>query len=89
MVKAAHNHSLLTIAHALSLEDTLLVLNDGCDGLSHTLFNQAPLPDLIAAYKNKNAFCIATLDAIVSLTGEAKFIAEACAHDKRIAAMIE
>ena len=89
LVAAAHKHHLLAVAHAMSLDDTIAVLEAGVDGLTHTIFDQAPSPALIAAYKKNNAFVIPTLAAINSLTGEGQKLAEDFAMDKRIAAILD
>ena len=83
IVKAAHSHGLITVAHALTLEDTLAVLEAGVDGLSHTFSDQPPTRELIEAYKARNVFCIPTLLVHGSLTGEGAPIAASFANDPR------
>lgn len=70
MVEAAHSHGLITIAHALSLDDTLNVLKSGTDGMAHTFFDKPPMQELLEAYKKNNAFLIPTLCAIATAIGE-------------------
>jgi hypothetical protein len=57
IVNAAHSHNLITVAHALSLSDTLSVLKAGTDGLAHSFCDQAPTKALVDAYK-KNKFLL-------------------------------
>jgi hypothetical protein len=70
VVEAAHSHGLITIAHALSLEDTLTVLKAGTDGMAHTFYDKAPTEELLEAYKKNNAFLIPTLCASATIIGE-------------------
>jgi imidazolonepropionase-like amidohydrolase len=70
VTKAAHDHGLLAIAHATSLEDTLLVLQAGVDALMHAFTDLPPTDELIEAYKKNNAFLVPTLVVDASLTGE-------------------
>lgn len=69
IVKAAHKHKRLAVAHALSLEDTLRMLDAGVDGLAHAC-NEASSNELIQAYKKANAFVIPTLAVQASASGE-------------------
>lgn len=69
VVKSAHRHGLVTVAHATSLSDTILVLNAGVDGLAHQFFDQPHTQELINAYKKHNAFVIPTCTAIASMVG--------------------
>ena len=70
VVKAAHDNGLLAIAHATSLEDTLLVLRAGADALMHCFTDLDPTDELVEAYKKNNAFLVPTLVVCASLTGE-------------------
>lgn len=70
VAKAAHDNGLLAVAHATSLEDTLLVLRAGADALTHCFTDLAPTDELVEAYKMNNAFLIPTLVVCASLTGE-------------------
>ena len=88
VVDAAHRNNLLAVAHALSLDDTVAVLEVGVDGLTHTICDQAPTPAYVAAYKKNNAFVIPTLSVINSLTGEGQKLAEEFAMDDRVAALL-
>ena len=69
VIKSAHEHDLLTFAHATNLRETLLVLEAGVDGLAHQFFDQAHDRELIAAYKKNDALLIPTLTAISSMMG--------------------
>jgi len=76
LVKAAHKHGLLALAHATSLEDTMIVLRAGVDALTHCFTDQAPVDELVAAYKKNNSFLIPTLVVCSSLTGEEQELRE-------------
>ena len=70
VTKATHEHGLLALAHATSLDGTLLVLRAGVDALMHAFTNKAPTDELIEAYKKNNAFLVPTLVVDASMTGE-------------------
>jgi hypothetical protein len=72
IVNAAHPHNLITIAHALSLSDTLAVLKARTDGLAHSFCDQPPTKELVEAYKRNNSFLITTLVVCATMTGEEK-----------------
>ena len=85
LVKAAHDNGLLALAHATSLEDTLLVLRAGADALTHCFTDLEPTDELVEAYKKNNTFLIPTLVVCASLTGEEqelrdRFAAKAAPH---------
>ena len=84
VVNAAHAHGLKVIGHALSLEDTLVILHSGVDGTAHTFFDQAPTDELIRAYRATNAWCCPTLVLAASLTGDAAAETEAFAHHPHV-----
>lgn len=69
IVSASHRHNLLAVAHATNMEDTMLVLHAGVDGLAHTFLDQPPSPELIDLYRSTNAFLIPTLSILASITG--------------------
>ena len=69
VVKAAHKHGLLTVAHATNLRETMLVLEAGVDGLAHQFFDKPHTSRLIEAYKDHKAFVIPTLTAVNSMLG--------------------
>lgn len=69
IVKAAHKHNRLTVAHALSRDDTLRMLDAGVDGVAHAC-NEALSKELVSAFKKSNAFVIPTLVVQASASGE-------------------
>lgn len=84
VIDEAHKAGLITVAHATGLEDTLAILGAGVDGLAHTIIDQPPTEQLIAAYKKNNAHCNPTLCAMGSATTEGQAMQEAFAHDPRV-----
>ena len=88
VVRSAHRHGLKAVAHATSLGDTLEMLHAGVDGLTHTFYDQAPTPELVAVYEEKNAWLNPTLAATGSLTTEGQTTAEKFAHDPRVAGLL-
>ena len=84
VVEAAHNHGLMAVAHAMTLEDTLAILGTGVDGLAHTISDLPPTRELIDAYKANNSFLIPTLGVHCSATGEGGPIAASFANDPRV-----
>ncbi|ORY11712.1 hypothetical protein BCR34DRAFT_483681 [Clohesyomyces aquaticus] len=88
IVSEAKQRGYLTVAHALSLQDTLEVLEAGVNGLTHTICDQRPTQELVEAYKRNNAWLNPTLAAIGSLTTEGKETQEKFAHDKRVEGLI-
>lgn len=89
VVEESRAHGYLTVAHALSLQDTLDVLEAGIDGLTHTICDQPPAQDLVDAYKKNNAWLNPTLAAVGSLTTEGKDLQHQYAHDPRVAGLID
>ena len=83
VINEAHAYDKVAVAHALALDDTIEILNAGIDGLAHTFCDVPPTEELIAAYKQRNAWLNPTLAAIGSMTSEGQAIAERFAHDKR------
>lgn len=55
VIKTAHKHGLVTVAHALARDDTIALLKAGVDGLTHTFFDKPPNKELIDAYKLNDA----------------------------------
>jgi hypothetical protein len=72
----------------MSLHDTLEALEAGVDGLTHTFMDHPPTPELLEAYKRKQAFCIPTLSALGSATTEGQALQHAFAHDPRVESLI-
>jgi imidazolonepropionase-like amidohydrolase len=60
VIKSAHKHGLLTVAHATNLRETMLVLQAGVDGLAHQFFDKPHTEEL---------FVIPTLTAVNSMIG--------------------
>lgn len=70
VVKAAHKHGKIALAHALSQHETLLVLDAGVDGLAHCFSDEPPTEVLVDAYRKNNSFLVPTLTVIATQTGE-------------------
>ena len=88
VISATHAAGKVAVAHALALADTIEVLSAGVDGMTHTFYDAAHTPELVAAYKKNGAWVNPTLAALGSLTTEGKQYAEKFAHDERVQAMI-
>ncbi|KAI6081448.1 hypothetical protein F4821DRAFT_264936 [Hypoxylon rubiginosum] len=84
LVRVAHQHGLLVVAHALSIQRTIDMLNVGVDGMAHTIVDSPPTKELIDAYLANNAHCNPTLATIGSLTSEGLKEQEIYAHDPRV-----
>ena len=89
VVKAAHEHGLLAVAHSLSLADTLAILTTGVDGMAHTFADRPPTGELIEAYKKNGAFCVPTLGALASATTEGKTLQRTFVDDPRVVNLID
>ncbi|KAK4505194.1 hypothetical protein PRZ48_003157 [Zasmidium cellare] len=83
IVAKAHEAGLPVLAHAMTVKDTLAVLEASVDGTAHTILDRSPTAELIAAYKKNNAFCNPTLALIASATEEGRQMQERYAHDPR------
>lgn len=87
VVQAGHAEGMLVVGHALSVDNTEILLQAGVDGLTHTFIDQ-PLPKSITdLYKKTGAFVIPTLVALSSLTNEEQGLREKfadIAHKKGI-----
>ncbi|EME79552.1 uncharacterized protein MYCFIDRAFT_61344 [Pseudocercospora fijiensis CIRAD86] len=88
VIHEAHKHGLTVVAHALSLDDAIEILEAGVDGTTHTIVDQAPNQRLIDAYKKSNAHCNPTLATLGSATSEGKSQQEKYAHDPRIEGLL-
>jgi imidazolonepropionase-like amidohydrolase len=88
IVEEAKKRGYLTVAHALSLQDTLDVLNAGVNGLTHTFCDQPPTQEVVEAYKKNNAWLNPTLAAVGSLTTEGKELQHQFAYDPRVKGLI-
>jgi hypothetical protein len=84
VIEQAHEKGLVTVAHALSRQDTIDILETGVDGLTHQFCDQPHNQRVIDAYKRNNAHLNPTLAALGSLTTEGKETQERFAHDPRI-----
>lgn len=84
IIDEAHSSGHVVLAHAFTLEDTLKVLSLGVDGTAHTLIDQSPTDELVAAFERNNSFCNPTLTVIGSNTTEGKAMQERYAHDPRV-----
>ena len=84
VIEQAHKNGLITVAHALSRQDTIDILDAGVDGLTHQFCDQPPSQQVIDAYKRNNAHLNPTLAALGSLTKEGKENQARFAHDPRI-----
>ncbi|KAH7346081.1 hypothetical protein BKA66DRAFT_322924 [Pyrenochaeta sp. MPI-SDFR-AT-0127] len=89
IVEEAKARGYLTVAHALSLQDTLDVLEAGVNGLTHTFCDKPPTQEVIDAYKKNNAWLNPTLAALGSLTTEGKELQHQFAHDSRVKGLID
>jgi imidazolonepropionase-like amidohydrolase len=89
IIEEAKKRGYMAVAHAMSLRDTVEVLEAGVNGLMHTIFDQPPTQELVDAYKKNNAFLNPTLSAIGSLTTEGIELQKRYAHDKRAAGLID
>jgi imidazolonepropionase-like amidohydrolase len=70
LVKAGHSENMVVVGHALSLDNTAILLRAGADGLTHTFVDQPPNDMILELYKKTGAFCIPTLSVLASLTDE-------------------
>ncbi|KAL3441645.1 hypothetical protein BJX65DRAFT_313645 [Aspergillus insuetus] len=78
VVDAAHKNGMLAVAHALTNDSVLQVLNAGVDGLTHSSLE--PINSTIVnAFKDTKAFLIPTLAVHASSSGEDKHTRESFA----------
>ena len=76
VAQAAHDYGMTVIAHASSLDNTIMVLEAGADGLAHTICDQPPTTDLVDLYRITGAFLISTLAVISSACNEERQMRE-------------
>lgn len=88
VISEAHKAGLIAVAHSLSLDDTIEILEAGVDGMTHTFSDQPPNQRVIDAYKKNGAHCNPTLATIGSLTTEGKQMQEKYAHDPRVTELL-
>jgi hypothetical protein len=72
VVKVAHDHGLLAVGHATSIEDALILLRAGVDGLMHVPHDGLPSDELINLFLNHGAFVTPTLATYCSGSGESE-----------------
>jgi imidazolonepropionase-like amidohydrolase len=78
VVDAAHKNGMLAVAHALTNDSVLQVLDAGVDGLTHSSLE--PINSTIVnAFKDTKAFLIPTLAVHASSSGEDKHTRESFA----------
>jgi len=58
------------VCHTHTLDDSILLLKLGIDGLTHTFIDKPPTPELISIAKQNGAFVIPTLATMASQTGK-------------------
>lgn len=64
LVKQAHAHDMLALAHISSQQAALDMINANIDGLVHIFADSIASPEIIALAKNKGVFIIPTLSVI-------------------------
>lgn len=89
IVEEAKKRGYLTVAHTLSLQDTLEVLDAGVNGLTHTFFDQPPSEELVDRYVGAGAWVCPTLATIGSLTEEGREMQERYAGDERVKGLLD
>ncbi|KAF4595996.1 hypothetical protein GQ602_001609 [Ophiocordyceps camponoti-floridani] len=70
VIKAARERKLVVVGHALSVNNTELLLKAGVDGLTHTFIDQPLTDSLLELYKQTGSFVMPTLVVLSSLTSE-------------------
>ncbi|PHH76368.1 hypothetical protein CDD80_1579 [Ophiocordyceps camponoti-rufipedis] len=70
VIKAAREKNLVVVGHALSVNNTELLLKAGVDGLTHTFIDQPLTDSLLELYKQTGSFVMPTLVVLSSLTSE-------------------
>ena len=88
LIDMAHKHGLKCVAHAMSLEDTLLVLRAGIDGMAHTFCDARITDEIVAAYKANNVWVCPTLAATGSMTTEGSNGQKRIARDQRVKSLV-
>lgn len=80
VVDAAHRNDMLAVAHALTNDSVLQMLNAGVDGITHSSLE--PINEsIINAFKDTKAFIIPTFAVHASGSGEDKHTRERLAAD--------
>lgn len=88
VIGEAHENGLKVVAHATCLADTIEILGAGADGLTHTILDQPPTDEFVAAYKKNDAHCNPTLATLGSATTEGHDKQQVYAHDPRVKDLI-
>lgn len=84
VITATKQAGRVTVAHCLTRDDTLELLELGVNGLAHTFIDEAVNDEIIDAYKKAGAWCNPTLAVLGSLTKEGGAVGERFAHDERV-----
>ncbi len=66
LIKEAHKHGLLALAHISSFAGAQDMLDEGIDGLVHTFEDKAVTPEFLEQAKQQGLFVIPTLSVIAS-----------------------
>ena len=88
IINAAHKKGLKTVAHAMSLDDTLTVLRAGVDGMAHIFCDEPITDELVKAYQKHNAWVCPTLAATGSMTSEGADEQKKIAYDHRVMSLV-
>lgn len=70
LVQAAHKHGMLAVGHIHTLNDALILLRAGVDGLTHTFIDVPPTPEVVSLAKQNNTFLVPTLATMASQAGK-------------------
>ena len=80
VIDAAHRNDMLAVAHALTNDSVLQMLNAGVDGITHSSIE--PIDEsVIHAFKDTNAFILPTFAVHASSSGEDRHTRERLAAD--------
>jgi hypothetical protein len=88
VVRSARKRGLKVVAHALSLKDTVEILQTEVDGLTHTFFDEPITQEVLDLYQRTGAWVNPTLIVIGSLTGESAAIVEQFSKDERVSSRV-
>jgi imidazolonepropionase-like amidohydrolase len=80
VVDAAHHNDMLAVAHALTNDSVLKMLNAGVDGITHSSLEPVN-ESVINTFKDTDAFIIPTFAVHASSSGEEKHTRERLAAD--------
>jgi imidazolonepropionase-like amidohydrolase len=85
-VAEAKRHGMLTVAHALTLDATLMAIEAGIDGLVHVFMDQPHTDKVVSLLKNSGTFvvpCIVLNASMMGITGDE------LADDPRVASRLD